>query len=212
MVRRARGYQKIPVDTKQELEKYQLLFDSDGGDEDWLHICFCGAHGTGKTTLLWEVYKFFKREMNLPMVPIVESSRDTLLDVNEEDYEIRLIRKRASIFNHFGHFISDRSLLDPLAYQKVVRGSINKELMKFAFKYTTQILFYVPIAIDLIGEGIRPTETAYQKKVQDVLIKILKRSGKNYYTVSRVDLIERTEFVKHVLLNREGWRSKLLRR
>lgn len=207
-MRRARVYQKIPVDTKQEFEKYRLLFGSEEDPGDWLHVCFCGAHGTGKTTLLWEVYKFFKREIEIPMVPIVESSRDLLLDVNGEDYEIRLIRKRASLFNHFGHFISDRSLLDPLAYQKVVRGSINKELMEFAFKYTTQILFYVPIAIDLIGDGTRPTEIEYQKKVQDVLLKILTRSGKKYYSVTRTDLVERTEFVKHVIMDREGWRAK----
>lgn len=210
MVRRARGYRRIPVDGKAELKKYELLFTSESEEgDDWLQICFCGAHGTGKTTLMFEVQKFFEREMKIPMISMAESSRDTLLDVNEDDYEIQLIKKRASLFNHFGHFVADRSLLDPLAYQKVVRGKINRELMEFAFKYTTQLLFYVPIAIDLVGDATRPTGIEYQQKVQDMLVKVLARSGKKYYTVTRTDLVERTEFVKHIILEREGWRTKL---
>lgn len=203
----------MPVDGKAELKKYKLLFTSDNEEgDDWLQICFCGAHGTGKTTLMWEVHKFFKREMKLPIVSMAESSRDTLLDVNESNYEELLIQKRASLFEHFGHFIADRSLLDPLAYQKVVRGRINKELMEFAFKHTHQLLFYVPIAIDLVGDAVRPVGADYQQEVQDMLVKVLERSGKKYYTVTRVDLVERTEFVKHIILEREGWRTKLSRR
>ena len=192
-------------------EELSLLFGTQNeapDSDEYLQICCCGTHGTGKTTLMWEVFKWLKKEVRIPVVPCAESSRDPLLDVHSEDYERLLIQKRASMFHHFGHFVADRSLLDPLAYQKVTRGHINKELMEFAFKFTNQCLFYVPIKFDLVGDGVRPVGEEYQRNVQIVLEKVLKRWGGKYYTVTRVDLVERLEFVKHVILDREGWKDK----
>ena len=212
MTRTSRHYRE-PVDSKAEQKKFALIFgtpNTNDEDDEYMQICFCGTHGTGKTTLMWEVVKWMQKDIGLPAVPCAESSRDPLLDVHDSNYEEFLIKKRASIFNHFGHFVSDRSLFDPLAYQKIVRGYIDKDLMDFAFSFSKdQILFYVPIKFELESDGVRPVGEEYQQKVQNVLIKVLERSNKKYYTVTRSDLIERLEFVKHVVMYREGWKDKL---
>jgi len=199
-----------PRNHSSEIKAMQLLFNSPKlASDDWLQIAFVGSHGTGKTMLSHEVFKWMRRELDLPVIPIFESTRMFQLDQQEKDYERKLIQKRASEFTHFGHFISDRSLIDPLGYQKVVRGKIDASIKEFAFTHSKQLLFYIPISFDIVDDGIRPIDKDYQQKVQDAIKGILDESQLTYYTISRVDMVERLNFVKHVVLHREGWYDKL---
>lgn len=174
-----------------------------------IKICFVGAHGTGKTTLAFEVYKWLKREKGISCKLLCESSDSATatLGMPQHDpfYEEALINYRKSLFAQYTNFISDRSLIDPLGYQKVKLNRVHEKSYREAI-WTIQceqhILFYIPIAISLKGEGHRPESAQYQYEVAKAIEDVIESSDLRVYTISRIDLGERLAFIQHILTTR----------
>lgn len=174
-----------------------------------IKICFVGAHGTGKTTLAFEVYKWLKREKGISCKLLCESSdkATAALGVPQHGpfYEEALINYRRNLFAQYVDFISDRSLIDPLGYQKVKLNRVSGESYREAILTTQReqhILFYIPVAIILKGEGRRPESAKYQHEVAKAIKDVIKSSDLRVYTLSRIDLGERLAFIQHILTTR----------
>jgi len=172
-----------------------------------IRICFVGAHGTGKTTLAFEVHKYLYRELHEKDVVLISESSDGAkkalhLEKNDPSYEEALIHYRAKLFYRTPEFISDRSLFDPLGYSIVKTGQLSSELLQYALdvhKKLNPLLFYVPIAIPLVGESHRPANEKYQQHVDDSIKAVLTGAGVQYHTITRVDLVSRLTYIITVL-------------
>ena len=172
-----------------------------------IKICFMGTHGTGKTTLAFEAHKWLEREKRIPCKLLCESTDRAVKDIPKYDpfYESILIQRRKELFMQHENFISDRSLIDPLGYQFVKKECFHPGTYKIALEATRKdahILFYIPIAIPLKGEGHRPKDVKYQLSVAKAIKHVLHQEQLVIYEITRVDLVERLEFVKHILAKR----------
>lgn len=170
-----------------------------------MKIGFVGSHGTGKTTLLKEI-----ESRNLfPDHKIVYSRRLDLaygLDISQDGYKgfgfdlgveasdsINLfsLMFHAYALKHHEDMISDRCLLDVLAYTK---SEYNKGLIqegtldfmeKLVFRDVQQYdyLFYLEPEFELEDNGIRPVMDGFQEEINTIVKEYLYRSR---YTFSNL--------------------------
>jgi len=182
-------------------------------------ICFTGAHGTGKTTLaraiLPGVNKLAKDKGLKPFSLIVGTTREAM-EVFEDAFEKPVneativgyrLYKMAQTGNNI---IIDRGLWDPIAYAGIYNSLdgqtfylLNQAVFYILRKIPHQI-FYLPIAINLIDDGVRSTDLKLQMQV-DIEIKAwLNQTKMSYITVESVSLGERiTEVLNHLSINLE---------
>ena len=91
-------------------------------------------------------------------------------------------------------FISDRTLLDPLAYAIVNKKYVNSkvpsdiiELLKRVWLLELQqydLYVFVPIEFPMPSDGVRPEDDEYRAKVEKQMITLLDENQVKYITVS----------------------------
>lgn len=148
-----------------------------------MKIAFCGAHGTGKTTLLYEI---------VPLLAVSENYTDLIIrdSFPYPDYQFnyrvfdgigRRIytekkhwseRKKQRYFNwyytynHYVHpdFIGSRSIFDTFAYSRLGIGlAFNRRLIDWSCRHITyDFIFYVPVEFGLERDGIRPDDESFR--------------------------------------------------
>jgi adenylate kinase family enzyme len=131
-----------------------------------LKIGICGAHGTGKTTLAKEVHSIFG-------TPIITNlmrnfwQENGVSDFEKLPKDIRTIFQKESLLKQIeseeGYvegFITDRTVLDQIAYTKMssnmigVEFEIYEQLCKERLKSYTHLI-YLPIEFDSEQEFLR---------------------------------------------------------
>ena len=155
-------------------------------------IVFTGTHSTGKTTLLKE---FVGKNYNI-ITEVVRELAKTGIKINKDgDYLGQTI-----IFNKYlekllcaDNFISDRCLVDVLAYTKylVDAGKVDKELYDNQLK--SFIMFnetcpdvmycYFPIEFDMVEDGVRVQDDNFRKEIDKNIMYILNSTGTKYVTI-----------------------------
>lgn len=171
-----------------------------------MKACFVGAHGTGKSTLARQLFSIFEPTFSNKPFSLIDGTSTLFLeysgvDCKDPHYEDLLIMYRIIMFTGHEHFISDRSLVDPLAYQRYKQGLNTKFMTDLCHNYSQElILFYLPPSIPLIGEGHRPTDVVYQRAVDREICYLLKSSFyKKLYTVDVQGIEQRIEFIHNIL-------------
>lgn len=155
-------------------------------------IVFTGTHSTGKTTLLKE----FADKGYKIITEVVRELAKTGVKINKDgDYDGQTI-----IFNKYqekllleDNFISDRCLVDVLAYTKylVDEGKVDKELynsqlMSFILfnKMRPDIVYcYFPIEFDMVEDGVRVQDDDFRKAIDSNILYILNSTGTKYMTI-----------------------------
>jgi len=132
-----------------------------------LKIALCGAHGTGKTTLL----KGIQDICDAPVLTTTMRTFYTNLGVNDFEKipgDIRTIFQNHALLNQIRRedefadkgFITDRSVLDYLSYTIISSSmadsqlEIYKALIKERLRHYTHFI-YVPVEFDATAEHLR---------------------------------------------------------
>lgn len=163
-------------------------------------IAIAGTHGVGKTSLAHALID------SLPDLRVTLNSQiaRTLIkkgyplgrEATPESYIQYVISQLQAeqLSEKCDLFISDRTLLDPLAYAIVNRDFSGSnvpesiiELLKSIWLLELQqydLYVFVPIEFDMRSDGVRPEGERYRRKVEDQILVLLNKYGVNYLTVS----------------------------
>lgn len=175
------------------------------------NISFCGAHGTGKTTILNEFkndpickgFKFF--------TGLTRKENKKGLKINEEgtfETQERLFQLHFDLFNTKGSYMSDRCIIDTMAYTMYHYTHSSKEdknkWMEIIQRHgklfsnnkeNLSILCYFPIDFPIVGDGVRSIDKSFQEEIDFNIQCILKESKIPYLRVSGT-VEERIKFLK----------------
>lgn len=143
-----------------------------------LRFALCGAHGTGKTTVLRDIADDLLDIYNIK--PIFNTSNARKLfelgeTLNDKGGDFVQYVVQASHVSRFAekNWFADRCVVDGWAYMTAARQKdvVNSEcwysvsaMMEFFVPLYTQI-FYVPIEFDMESDGIRKVDMEYQKEI-----------------------------------------------
>lgn len=146
-----------------------------------MKIALVWAHGTGKTTVLNEMVKmWFDQEKTITEVARKvfatlwktpdNMNTEELIDAQKMIYAMQLIEE-----SERNEFVSDRGIYDNVAYMSFVSDYYYKRLMSavknlhswYDHTYKTNIEF------PLVNDGVRFTNVAFQKAVDERIFDIL---------------------------------------
>lgn len=148
-----------------------------------MKIAFCGAHGTGKTTLMELCFNspFFDDYKRIYSV-----SRQ--LPKGWKDKRHQAYVNSSYLLQHFlyKNFISARSFFDAWAYSRVNCGltfyerrfKLGLRLIKYDY------LYYIPPEIELHNDNYRPLDKNYQLAIDREIKYLLNKYDINYYTIT----------------------------
>jgi nicotinamide riboside kinase len=164
-----------------------------------MRISISGTHSTGKTCLLNSCYEKMIRLYPFKIRKIDEVARKVISkgfplnqDATVESYihyiYFQMEEERNAITEHV---ISDRSLVDLLAY---IRVNSDKRIPNSFQKMLEEILWveskffnlycYLPIEFPLLIDDVRPVDEIYRKLVDKMIRSILKEYKLNFVEIS----------------------------
>lgn len=164
-------------------------------------IAFTGAHCTGKTTLLNDI------ESSLSGKTILKSVTEVARRIIERGYPLNMDATVDSYIHYINDqlkeeeqmegcdlFISDRTLLDPVAYaminSKLPRPYIPQyfiEMMENVWlleKDKYDFYVYFPIEFEMEADGVRPIDDRYRKDIDKMIKTLLEKYKIKYIRVT----------------------------
>ena len=138
-----------------------------------MKVAFIGTHGVGKTTLCFELAALLKkRDRIVEMVHEVARfcplpiNRDTTLDAQSWILHSEIAAELAAQYKA-EIVICDRSVLDNYCYMlQAGKAPMLEPLVKW-WTATYQLLIKVPIVSPPGYDGLRDTDTAFQRRIDD---------------------------------------------
>ncbi len=181
-----------------------------------MKIAFTGTHCTGKTTLLHDIEEIFSTEFVVNSVTevarrIISRGYPLSMDANIDSY-VHYINDQLNEENekmkNCGLFISDRTLLDPVAYAivnyQLPRPYIPQyfiDMMKNVWlleKEKYDLYVYFPVEFELEADGVRPSDEKYRQDIDKVIVSLLEEYNINYIKISG-NRFERREYLSCVI-------------
>ena len=167
-----------------------------------LKLAFTGSHSTGKTTLLSDIRSELENEIKVNYITevargIIRRGYPLNMDANVDSY-VHYINDQlnAEIANmkECSLFISDRTVLDPVAYA-VVNAKLPRpyipdyfiDMMKNVWlleqkKYDLYVYFPVEFPMDF--DGVRPFDEKYRNDIDEAIRYLLEENRINHITIS----------------------------
>jgi nicotinamide riboside kinase len=183
--------------------------------EENMNIAFAGTHGTGKTMLLNQMIKIFDKDSSFKYVTevarkIIQRGYPLNQEANTDSY-IHYINEQLKAENDIfdsSLFISDRTLLDPLAYA-LVNKSLPRPYVQDYFiemlervwlleKEQYDLYVYFPIEFPMTFDGIRPEDEEYRRNVDKMIHTLLNKHEINYIEIHGT-LIERESLLLEII-------------
>lgn len=171
-------------------------------------VCFTGAQGTGKTTILRKM-----QELGYPIITEVvrklKAEQGISINKDGDNHSQNLVFKTyMDLFNTKPAFISDRGLTDVISYTKdgVEHGMVDgvvlfeqEELIrKFTADHPDMIYIYFPIEFPVVADGVRSEDEEYRSSIDHHIHSRLEELGVDYLTVSGTPE-ERLEQILHYI-------------
>lgn len=172
-------------------------------------IAIVGSFSTGKTTLAEAI----SDRTRLPLLPEVAREVAALGFKLDKDAtpEVESLIFMRQYYNELTHvdFVGDRSLIDVMAYASWVLDHQDRrkefalwdacvEIARHTLRSQYTDVFYLPIEFDIVPDGLRPMDPAFQADIDERIRRLLHDNDIVYETVTgsvqeRVDkLLART--------------------
>ncbi len=185
-----------------------------------MKIGLAGSHGTGKTTL---AQAFTQKYPHYNLV--TSASRDVLklgypinMEATVESQAATSMLRLAQQVRGGENFVSDRTLLDSVAYNKYQLENLWRDNPSAQFWYETMdtitrdymlrydLVVYVPIHFPLVGDGVRSEDTDYQAWIDNAIQELIQDYGLSNLvaTCPPGDIADRLEWLE-VELTRRFW-------
>lgn len=170
-----------------------------------MKVIFTGAQGTGKSTVLRML-----KDKGYPV--ITEVVRDLVkkegIKINEEGNEEtqkRIFNEYLRLFNETDDYVSDRGLIDVVAYTTVL-GEDLEDLQWVQLQILSDWMeenpdvkvIYFPIEFDIVDDGVRSTNKDFQSDVDYAIQFILREIEADPFVVHGSPE-ERLEQVEHYI-------------
>ncbi len=152
-----------------------------------MRIGLTGSHSTGKSSI---ARNFSNHIEEIARGVIAEKWHpDTLSKEELDDFELVIMKKQIEAENTMQDFISDRTVIDVLAYATTMcRPSMTARLKDMAEMHLKDnpydLVFYIPIEFPLEKDGVRFEDDSYQKIIDLQILKYLKRYKIPYITLT----------------------------
>lgn len=166
-----------------------------------MRIGLTASHGCGKSSI---ARNFSNHIEEIARWVIAEKWHpDTLSKEELDDFELVIMKKQIEAENTMQDFISDRTVIDVLAYATTMcRPSMTARLKDMAEMHLKDnpydLVFYIPIEFPLEKDGVRFEDDSYQKIIDLQILKYLKRYKIPYITLTGT-LEERLAIIrKHI--------------
>ena len=171
-----------------------------------LRIAIVGSFSTGKTTLA----ELLARKLELPLLP--ETAREVVdlgfkLDKDATpETETLIFLKQYNNEISTSDFVGDRSLIDVMAYAgwvldnqpRTKETALWDECVRLAerrLRGNYSHIFYLPIEFPIVLDGLRPDDPAFQKEIDERLMRLL-RSHDLEFTTIKGSVEERLEQIE----------------
>ncbi len=177
-----------------------------------LRIAIVGSFSTGKTTLA----EILARRLELPLLPevareVVELGFKLDKDATPE-VETLIFLKQYNNELSIPEFVGDRSLIDALAYagwildnqpyrKEMALWEECERLAERRLRTSYSHVFYLPIEFPIVLDGLRPDDPAFQKDIDERILRLLRTHDIEYHTV-KGSVEERLEQIETVLTRR----------
>lgn len=158
-------------------------------------IAIVGSLSTGKTTLAEAVAD----PLELPLLPEVAREVASLgfaldKDATPEVETLIFLRQLYNEMTH-EHFVGDRSLVDVMTYAEWVLDNQDRrkefalweacrEIAEYQLRSQYTHVFYLPIEFDIVPDGLRPMDPAFQKEIDERMVGIMERYAVRYEPVT----------------------------
>jgi hypothetical protein len=175
--------------------------------ETKMRVAFCGASGTGKSTLA----QFIVDDFEIPLNPIGSRSVakamgfDSPYDVDKAgkrtEFQRELIYQKVYWEQTHNDFVTDRTTLDNIVYTIFHEVSaITEEILDVALDglLMYDVIFLCPMSsfFNLANDPVRKSERTYHRLYETTLLGFLKRYHRGvFYVVDRHDLEDRKRYV-----------------
>lgn len=164
-----------------------------------MKIWLTWSHWVWKTTILNNIWHQNK---------IQEVARDLMKrlwnprDMNKQDkakFQWNLIYEQIKAEMRKDSFISDRTLIDVLAYTRWLKWywQLKKVVKEYLKEFPYDYIFYIPIEFKLEDDGVRFTDK--QKEIDDNIKFLLKDLKINYITITW-DIKQRKNLIEKYIL------------
>jgi hypothetical protein len=180
-----------------------------------------GAHGTGKTTLIANLKELLVNQYFFSQ-SVTRTSGATINQKASDDDQRKILdavlvyEKEHNIFNITS--ILDRSFIDFYAYtiylyeqQRVTTNTliqVRKEFLQRVPKYTT--IFYLPIEFEVADDGVRNTDIAFQRKIDEIIRGLLTEYFADRYVTIQGTMQERVERMMYLIPHIEEMKTKTM--
>lgn len=165
-----------------------------------MNICFCGSHGTGKSTLV----NILKNRIN--DFKIIKNPRRILTDyIPLGNFTANNIIQQTISCGYLAtelasgeDYISERSLWDTFAYtiaSKTMSSDEKNSIINTFVNVALQrhdVLFYTPIEFQISGDGFRNTDAEFQREIDNCILNFFHTFAVEH-KVLRGTVEERTE-------------------
>lgn len=158
-----------------------------------MKIIFTGAQGTGKTSVLND----FKEKGHDVVTEVVRNLSKKGVKINkdgDEKGQTKIFNEYKKIFSEKQDFISDRGLIDVVAYTvylarhgKVSEEFANKQikqLHKFVINNPDFFYCYFPIEFEVVDDGVRDLDEEFRNEISEIILSLLGALGLSFILVT----------------------------
>ena len=161
-----------------------------------MRVTFAGSFSTGKTTLA----NLFAREWDLPLLPepareVVELGFKLDKDATPECETLIFLKQLRNELTHES-FVSDRSMLDAVAYADWVFDHErehrkedhlwheSREIATMSLRGRYDFVFYLPIEFPIVLDGLRPDDPEFQADIDRRVKGLLEGHDVEHHTLT----------------------------
>ena len=166
-----------------------------------MKIALAGTHCTGKTTLLIQFKEIYHNNSSFGYITevarkIIEKGYPLNAEANTDSYIHYINDQLIAEKNIYTYkiFMSDRTLLDPLAYalvnKKLPRPYIQDyfiDMIRNVWlleKERYDLYAYFPIEFPMAFDGVRPEDEEYRKRVDEMIYQLLIKYSIKFVTIT----------------------------